>query len=327
MAKPTVHIVGAGLSGLALGRSLQQRGYSAVLYERSSSPPTHSYGITLYASTCALLSKVLGIEEYTLRSHVAVDAKIEGTGKIDTVVLETPNEGAGLRANRGKIEELLRQGLNVKSGHALQRANCAAGSAPILHFENGHTSQSDIVVGADGVHSTLRRLLLPETQLTILPFVVFNGKRRINCSTFKETVLPHMQDSTIVNFKHTGVRLNISVNEYKGDVVSVSWTYSRPVRHADDALHMPSRTPSNTTMVPDELFQELNTLHQSGLPQPFAEIFGSTMLRKDRILHWLMRTTHVLKEDLDTLARKASSWLATQRMLSPLLEVKVQIPR
>jgi 2-polyprenyl-6-methoxyphenol hydroxylase-like FAD-dependent oxidoreductase len=310
MAKQTISIVGAGLSGLALGRCLKQRGISSVLYQRGSSPAPLSYGVTLYSATYNPLLKALDVDEQTFRSRVAVDAGIGGFGKISNAALGTGNEGVNtgsscFRANRGKLEEWLREGLDLRWEHVLQNVELSSGKAPTLCFENGEKVQSDVVVGADGPHSGLRNSVLPESQPSILPYVVFNGKRRIDRATFEEKVSPHMKESVVINLKREEVRVNVSISEYTTERVSISWTYSRPSRGDSDTLHSPGRALSKATVVPEQLFEELENLSKSGLPQPFAEILEPEALRKDRILHWLMRTTLVPKDDLQNLAQSS----------------------
>lgn len=320
MAKRTINIVGAGLGGLTLGRCLKQRGIPAVLYERNASPPAYSYGITLYACSYAPLLRALDVTEHAFKSRVAVDASNGGSGKIsDAAVGAGNNRGSCFRANRGKLEEWLREGLDVRWEHVLQQADCSSDHGSTLHFENGHTLQSDIVIGADGVHSSLRQSRLPESQLTILPFVVFNGKRRIDRAVSEADILPHMSGSNVIDFKHGDARLNFSVSEYKTDKVSVSWTYSRPSRGPEDALHKPERALSKATAIPEALFEELSQFSQSGLPQPFASLFETAQLRNDRILHWLMRTTHVPKSDLQTLAQEGTVLMGDAAHAHPIV--------
>jgi 2-polyprenyl-6-methoxyphenol hydroxylase-like FAD-dependent oxidoreductase len=290
MSKRTRTIIGAGLSGLTLSRCLKSHGIPATLYERTSSPAQHGYGITLYASTYTSLLKVLGVDERAFKRRVAVDA---GSGRI------AKDSGRCFRANRGKLEEWLREGLDVRWEHALKDVEWGTGSS-ILHFANGERVENDVVVGADGVHSAVRRGVLPDSQLTILPYVVYNGKRRIERAEFEEKIAPHLEGSNVVNGTKGDARVNVSVNDYTEDKVGVSWTYSRPSRGLGDALHKPERALSGATIIPDELYQELDALD---LPQPFATIFEPQMLRKDRILHWLMRTVIVPKRELQDLAR------------------------
>jgi 2-polyprenyl-6-methoxyphenol hydroxylase-like FAD-dependent oxidoreductase len=326
MAKTSISIVGAGLSGLTLGRCLQQRGIPAVLYERTSSPASHNYGITLYASTYTPLLQALNVTESAFKSRVAVDAAIGGSGKITpTAVGPGNNTETCFRANRGRLEEWLREGLDVRWSHILQHTSSspsASTAPPTLHFANGSTIQSALIVGADGPHSSLRKSLLPEdqTKLTILHFVVFNGKRRIDRAVFEKNVAPHMHESTVITYRNNDTRLALSIDEHnKSDKVSLSWTYSRPSRGARDVLHKPNRETSEATIIPDELFDELSRFAQTELSQPFAELFQPDTLRKDRILHWLMRSTCVSEEALKTWTKRSVVFIGDAVHAQPIV--------
>ena len=48
-----------------------------------------------------------------------------------------------------------------------------------LHVENGPMTESDTLIGADGVHSLLRRSFIPNSNLNVLPYVMFNGRRSV----------------------------------------------------------------------------------------------------------------------------------------------------
>lgn len=303
MAKQSISIVGAGLSGLTLGRCLLKRGIPAVLYERTPSPAQHGYGITLHASTYAPLLKALDVDERTFKSQVAVDTSIGGSGKIYDASAKSGND---FRANRGKLEDWLREGLDVRWEHGLQSVERSQDNEKptLLRFENRQQVESDIVIAADGPHSALRQSVLPDSKLNILHYVAYNGKRRIKRTTFTEDISPHINinESNIINFKHGDARLNFSINDYQREKVAVSWTYSRPSRGSSDKLHQPERPISGSESVPKELFEELAEI-QTRLPEPFAHLFDSRMVKADRILHWLQRSILVPEDDLQSLAR------------------------
>lgn len=308
MARQTINIVGAGLSGLTLGRCLQKRGISAILYERADSPARFSYGITLHASTYVPLLKALEVDERDFISRVAVDAPIGGSGKISDAASSSGN----FRAHRGKLEEWLREGLDLRwnlglhqGAQQVERPSDASGQTA-LNLDDGKQVHSDIVIGADGPHSQLQKSVLPEAQLTVLPYVVYNGKRRIPHARFDEKIRPLMQDSNILNFKHGDARINISINQYytsPQELVGFSWTYSRPSRGSSDPLHNPERATSDAKKIPDELYTELEDLRKAGVPEPLPTILNARDVSHDRILHWLMRTNLVPKDDLKDLAK------------------------
>lgn len=324
MAKQTISIVGAGLSGLTLGRCLQRRGIKATLYERNTSPPPNSYGITLYDEAYRHLLAALDVSESTFRSRVAVDAAVGGTGKINNAAVNYMNDKHGsncFRANRGKLEEWLREGLDVEWGHELKDANCPSSGTPSLIFADGQTVQSDIIVGADGPHSALRNALFPDSELEVHPVCVYNGKRRMSRLDYESKILPNMMDSTVVNHrieKPFNARLYFSFNEYKGDQVSVSWTFSREAKGDKDVLLRPERATTGARDIPPELFEELETLHKSGLPQPFSDVFEPSLVKDDRILHWLMRSVTLDSEQHLAIAKKGITIIGDAAHAEPI---------
>ncbi|KAF2032162.1 FAD/NAD(P)-binding domain-containing protein [Setomelanomma holmii] len=275
MAKQTISIIGAGLGGLTLGRCLQKRGISAVLYERTSSAAPHNHGITLYASSFTPLLRALDVSEKNFKNKVAVDAATGGQGSINHsaagFLKESGQDDTCFHVHRGRLEEWLREGLDIRWEHVLQNVEPSSGAdeQPTVHFENGLKTQTNVVIGADGPHSAMRRSILPDSQLIILPFVAFNGKRRIDRAVFEDCFEPHLNNTNVVQFTQGDVRLKLSIDDnYSKDKVSVSWTYSRPS-------------------------------HPNG---PLSQLLDTKDVRKDRLLHWLMRTILLPKENLQDLA-------------------------
>ncbi|KAH7075264.1 hypothetical protein FB567DRAFT_452739 [Paraphoma chrysanthemicola] len=309
MAKQTVSIIGAGLSGLTLSRCLQQRGIPTIVYERTSTAARHNYGITLYASAYIPLLKTLNVSEKAFKSRVAVDEANGGAGSVRPIsmgsVLGKLDEGeACFQANRGNLEDWLREGLDIRWDYTLQNIEPSSvpDGQPIARFSNGQEVQTSVVVGADGPHSALRNSLLPEIQLAVLPFVVFNGKRRIDRDLFEVALVPYLGESNVITFRKDDIRIKLSIDNYTTERISISWTYSRPSRGASDPLYKPERTLSGATKIPEKLFDELGSLLRPDLPQPFGTVLDEKEVRKDRLLHWLMRVILVPKDALRDIA-------------------------
>jgi 2-polyprenyl-6-methoxyphenol hydroxylase-like FAD-dependent oxidoreductase len=112
MPQKPISVVGAGIAGLPLARALRKYGIAATIYERKLSSHQHQYGITLHPWAYRPLLMALDIDEHTFRSRVAVD----GIGRIDRSKLLNTNglTEDSLRTHRGKFEDLLREGLDVR---------------------------------------------------------------------------------------------------------------------------------------------------------------------------------------------------------------------
>ncbi|KAL6697703.1 hypothetical protein J3F84DRAFT_369724 [Trichoderma pleuroticola] len=318
MSQHPIRIIGAGIGGLTLGRCLLKYGIPAVLYERMPSTPRHSYGITLHAPAYLPLLNILGMDEFTFRRRIAVDGLFGGSGNIEpkSIVSSGKVNSTSFRAHREKFEKLLREGLDVQWENSLEKVE-EAPSGIILHMQNGQKLESTCVVGADGPHSNTRKSLSPTTSFTILPYVAFNGKRRVKRALYDSLYAPAFNGSNVIEKKRGEVVLTVSVNEQQADAVSINWIFSRPARGSTDPLHRPNRPVSDATDIPKEFFDEIESLH--GLDQPFKEVFDSEKLKMERVLHWLMRTVLVSRQELGALANKGVFFMGDSVHAEPIL--------
>jgi 2-polyprenyl-6-methoxyphenol hydroxylase-like FAD-dependent oxidoreductase len=319
MAQQPISIIGAGIGGLTLARCLLKRGIPTILYERMPSSPRHSYAITLHASSYQPLLKVLGMDEWTFKRRVAVDRLIGGSGAINGKALaHHHNLGpSSFRAHRETLERLLREGLNIQWEHALEKVEEGGDGDLILYLQNGQKLRTSCVIDVDGPHSNTRKSMSPTAGFTILPFVAFNGKRRVQRSLFDELYAPAMKNTNVIETRQKDVVLNISINGQTADMVSLSWIYSRPTRGSTDPLHKPNRPVSGATAIPEEFYHEISTLQK--LEQPFKEIFNEEKLRLERVLHWLMRTILVPLPELQELGEKGFFFMGDSVHAEPII--------
>lgn len=312
MAQQQICIVGAGISGLVLGRCLLSRGIRPVLYERDKSALRHGYGITLKSSAYRPLLPVLDLDEDAFKRKVAVDAAIGGQG----CEQQQDANDASFRANRAKFEELLREGLDVHWEYRISDAK-STGNRLSLEFENGQKFDAQTVIGAEGVHSPLRKIFCPNTNVNILPFAVINGKRRLNPDTFDRKYAPYMDNENKLSHKISDALLQISVNERSNDKASVSYTYSRPARQSNDPLFRPNRSIPGASDIPEEFYTEVDAL--GNLDEPFKEVFNSNAMKEDRLLNWLMRSVDIEQSELEAAAEKGVVFLGDSAHHGPIL--------
>jgi 2-polyprenyl-6-methoxyphenol hydroxylase-like FAD-dependent oxidoreductase len=319
MTQQPITIIGAGIGGLALSRSLLKHGVQTVLYERVPSTSRNSYGVTLHPSTYLPLSGILGMDEFAFKRRVAVDGAVGGSGKLKpkSLILSDQVERSSFRAHRGKLEELLREGLDVHWEHSVERVDSSSDKKLQLRMKSGQTIESSFIVGVDGPHSNTRKSLSPNTEMSILPFVAFNGKRRVQRALFDEVYAPAMDGANVVEVKLNDATLHISIIEQKADQVGVSWIYSRPSKGSTDPLYKPNRPVTGATDIPEEFFQEIDAL--KNLEQPFKEIFNAEKLQKERVLHWLMRAVLVPLPELLELSKKGVVLMGDSVHAEPIL--------
>ncbi|KAF2487600.1 hypothetical protein BDY17DRAFT_320128 [Neohortaea acidophila] len=310
---PQVAIVGAGIAGLVLGRCLLKHGIRAVLYERDALKPRYGYSITLQPAAYRQILPVLDLDERGFRQRVSVDGTAGG---------ESTHGSSSFRATRLKLEELLREGLDIRWEHKLIEVDSAS-SPSGLAFENGSKATSQIIVGADGVHSQIRKTISPSTEFDILPYAVYNGKRRLSAATFQSKYASHFRESSVLTHKsRTGNKntlLQISINELTQDKASLSYVFSRPAlsNSGEDPLFRPTRPISGAQEIPDQLFNEITQL--DSLPPALTEIFKPEAMKEDRLLNWLMRTLFVPEANLNAAAEKGIVLLGEAAHAGPLL--------
>lgn len=318
MPPPTISIIGAGLSGLVLGRCLRHHGVHCSIYESAAErfgTGRHSYGITLHSSVYTPLLKYLDLDDHNFRKQVAIDTLVGGVGSTNG---SPASSGHSFRANRHRLEALLRRGLFIQQDHRLSRLESRPTSQK-LHFANGEQRHSDVVVGTEGPHSPTRKAISPTMEFKILPYAVYNGKRRMRRQAFEATMAPGMRGANVLEHREGQTQLQLSINDSTNEEVSLSWTYSRPARPGNDPLFNPDRPNSGAREIPDAFFTEVAGISHN-LEGPFREVFDvRTMRQEDRILNWLMRSVCVPTEDLTAATDKNVLLIGDAAHATPIL--------
>ncbi|MGW6914343.1 FAD-dependent oxidoreductase [Kitasatospora sp. NPDC054939] len=169
---PRIAIIGAGPGGLTCARILHLHGITATVYELAPGPDARNQGGTLdlHPDDGQIALKEAGLLEEFLRlarpegQEMRQFDATEGTLRFH----HRPTEGqlSAPEIDRGQLRDLLLNSLapaTVRWGHALQHVEGPADGPRRLHFANGTTVEADLVVGADGAWSKVRRLLSPAT--------------------------------------------------------------------------------------------------------------------------------------------------------------------
>ena len=172
----TVGIVGGGVGGLALALALQHRSINCVVYERDADASTRKagYGLTMQQGGRAL--DALGVSEAVRAAatptdrHVSIDANTGAELGVHGERSAAARRGHGARAKaaathlpRGTLRDVLLERLRpdtVRWGAKLESASPSEDGWSLT--VDGVTESCSVLVGADGVRSTARRLLCAE---------------------------------------------------------------------------------------------------------------------------------------------------------------------
>lgn len=192
-AYPHVAIIGAGIGGVALAVACLHRGIPFTLYERDSNFDARSqgYGLTLQQAGKAIEGLgIFTIKEAVVSSRHVVhttDGTIIGewgNRKWMQQEAETPPKKSNMHIARQSLRRALLEQLGghnrVAWSHQLLDFKEREGTGVALTFQvNGEIKNAvaDLVVGADGIRSAVRRLLIGEeaTPLRYLDCIVILG--------------------------------------------------------------------------------------------------------------------------------------------------------
>lgn len=160
-----VVVVGAGIAGLALARALQLREITVDVVERVSEWQPTGAGLYLPGNAVRALGE-LGIGSAVaaranpIRRQRLLDHRGRRLAEIDVDRLW---EGVGgcVAIERAVLQEaLLEATVDVPVRLGTPVTGLEVGQVPTVAFVDGSTESYDLVVGADGVHSTIRRLAM-----------------------------------------------------------------------------------------------------------------------------------------------------------------------
>ena len=164
---PRIAIIGGGPAGLMCARVLQGHGLRPVVYDADATVHSRDPGGTLDLHADA---GQIALEDAGLMDAFRALARVEGQAKTrrdqhGTVLAAfTPgeNDESAPEIDRGQLRTMLYEHLTpatVRWGHRLHHFAPLGGGRHRLEFANGATAEADLVIGADGAWSSVRRLL------------------------------------------------------------------------------------------------------------------------------------------------------------------------
>ncbi|KAL6238715.1 hypothetical protein BDW75DRAFT_6009 [Aspergillus navahoensis] len=323
---PPILITGAGLSGLTTARLLTNAHIPCIVFEASPPSRTQGYAISLRDWGFNALLKALGnLPLSSLSRAVAPDRHIGGWGWLDQswrnnqtgeVIMMPPKESKEkptiLRANRNALRQWIadadvggEEEVDVRYGHRLVGVQLwkdgANGDVVTAEFANGATYTGSLLIAADGVHSTVRTLILPTVKPEILPVLVYHGDFKLSRDEYERVIRPHAGESTIVAGVGDGFNTPLTVCDITSTTVHMDWTYSRPSIGDNDPLYNPNITSEEAKVIPEALIEEINA---KKLGEPWSLFLNGEAMRGHRVFNWLTRCVAMERSDVDSCTGK-----------------------
>lgn len=161
----TAAVIGGGIAGHTAALALHKAGIEATVYEGYSSSAEKIGGAIALAANGVAALKVIGAESAVLDHSYPISRQVTriGTRTIQMPSLpDLPAMRIVLRQDLyGALQELAAQrGIATYYGKRLVAAD-QHGAGATAHFEDGSSAGVDLIIGADGVHSTVRNLIDP----------------------------------------------------------------------------------------------------------------------------------------------------------------------
>jgi 2-polyprenyl-6-methoxyphenol hydroxylase-like FAD-dependent oxidoreductase len=199
MGNLQVMVIGAGTGGPALAHGLRAAGISVRVFERDHklTDRVQGYRLTINARGARALQSCLpksNFEQYIAASakvSTAVsffDHKLRRLLSVDLPSAEQTAAYAARPISRIALREILAEGLEnvVAFGKTFESFEKMPDGRIIAHFEDGSSAEGDLLIGADGAASRVRRQLLPDAQRIDTGIVMVSGKLPLDASVRRE---------------------------------------------------------------------------------------------------------------------------------------------
>jgi len=165
LSKKRILINGAGLGGLALAQGLLRSGYNVRVFERDEGPKSRGQGyrISIRRLGRQALEALLTPEKLERIEYARV--KKVGTGftcansMMESLYQVPLGEDPAVDFLRSELRKELAEGLDVEWGKKLVDIDDREEEV-IAFFEDGSSTSGDLLIGCDGGHSSVRRILL-----------------------------------------------------------------------------------------------------------------------------------------------------------------------
>jgi 2-polyprenyl-6-methoxyphenol hydroxylase-like FAD-dependent oxidoreductase len=167
-----VLVVGAGIAGLALARAMRMRGMAVEVAEREGVWPVTGAGLYLPGNAVRAIGELgLGAELADRANHVRRQRMSDHRGQLlADIDVDALWDGVApcMAIHRADMHDILRKATGqvpVALGTSVTGLRPAADAVEVT-FGDRTTATYDLVVGADGVHSTVRRLVFGDSPAT-----------------------------------------------------------------------------------------------------------------------------------------------------------------
>jgi 2-polyprenyl-6-methoxyphenol hydroxylase-like FAD-dependent oxidoreductase len=183
--RPRILIVGAGIAGITLAAGLERRGVSPTIVEIAEASLSRGLALLLTSNVGVALRRV-GLEKAVTERGVVLEQILQ------TDASEVPNAWHDLRPSNeryapsiGITRDALISGISsgmrskIRYSTTIASLDSSAGTVSAV-FSDGTLGEFDLVVGADGISSAVRKIMYPEVRPAFRSFCAW--RTVLDCS-------------------------------------------------------------------------------------------------------------------------------------------------
>jgi 2-polyprenyl-6-methoxyphenol hydroxylase-like FAD-dependent oxidoreductase len=249
---PRIAIAGAGIGGLALAQGLRAAGLDVQVYERDPAPDYRRQGYRIHISPVGeqalteLLPEAVHRRAVETATHPG-DLLAGFTTQMKPMfeqVFPVTNPRAITSIDRYAFRRALMTGLDdiLHFGHEIEDFAETADGRVEIRFAGGRDTVADVLVGADGVTSSVRARLLPEFDLVDIGIRCIYGKLHLT-DAVRNGVPPQflrgfcfVQDPAGIGGGFAPVLFRERPAEYGDYLMTVMTGSNKALGHSDDEL-------------------------------------------------------------------------------------------
>jgi 2-polyprenyl-6-methoxyphenol hydroxylase-like FAD-dependent oxidoreductase len=197
MKKPIISIIGGGIAGLTTAIALQQKGIQANIYEAATEVKPVGAGLALSSNAMRVFDLLGIIDEIIergrqMKSFKVLDRQGKTITQADSELISKKYGLDNFLIHRYALHELLLSKLDPKTIFTNKKAKAFGnlGTQVLVSFEDGTSIGSDYLIVGDGIHSAIRKQLLPNSSPRYSGYTCWRAvmdNNKLNISESSET--------------------------------------------------------------------------------------------------------------------------------------------